>query len=343
MAISSPLTGTVVVEHHCTSTGSAWRGVARLLILAAVIVAAMFVLHYAATEGLRRITTSSFGVFNRIVDGEINAEIVISGSSRALNHFDPRVIEAQTGASAYNIGVNGSQTDMQVAVFKTYLAHNRPPSLLVASLDSFTFVTSRAGVFLPSQYVPYLNEPDIYQALRRVDPDIWKAKYIPLYGYVAEDMNFTWLAGLARLLGRNPPENRFLGFEPRFAQWSEDFDRFKGTKASGVEFKIEPEGLEQFEDLVRLCKDRGIKVLLVYSPVYFEMQALETNRDTVFTQFKDIATRYDAPLWDYSDSPITRLTSYFVNSEHLNANGASRFSTEFGQALARSRLLRATQ
>ena len=70
--------------------------------------------------GLRRIDTAAFGVFNRIVNGEINAEILVTGSSRALTHFDPRVISGSTGLSAFNIGINGSQTDMQVAVFKTY-------------------------------------------------------------------------------------------------------------------------------------------------------------------------------------------------------------------------------
>jgi hypothetical protein len=44
-------------------------------------------------------------VWNRIVDGTINAEIVISGLSRALTHYDPRTIEERTRLTAFNIGL----------------------------------------------------------------------------------------------------------------------------------------------------------------------------------------------------------------------------------------------
>ena len=65
--------------------------------------------------GLRRIKTSEFGIWNSIVGGTINAEILITGSSRALTHYDARILQERLGRSAYNIGLNGSQTDMQVA------------------------------------------------------------------------------------------------------------------------------------------------------------------------------------------------------------------------------------
>jgi hypothetical protein len=320
---------------------SEWGGAVRILVFSVLCLFAIAGTDYLVNTGLRRITTSAFGVFNRIVKGQINAEIVISGSSRALNHFDPRVIHDETGLSTFNIGINGSQTDMQVAVLKTYLKHNARPSLVVHSLDSFTFVTSRDGVWFPGQYLPYLKEDAIYQALSVVDADTWKARYLPMYGYAVEDMNFTWLTGVAGLMGRNPKEDRYLGFQPRQAQWTGDFARFKDGKQAGVEFKIEPQGVRDFEELMGLCKELDIPVLLVYSPVYYEMQDLEINRDQIFGRFKDVAQRYGAQLWDYRRSPISFRKDYFVNSEHLNADGAAVFSAEFGAALAGSGLMKA--
>jgi len=320
---------------------SPWTGLSRIAAFLLLIVAAMAATDYLIDSGLRRIKTSSFGVFNRIVNGDINAAILVSGSSRALNHFDPRVIQERTGKVTYNIGINGSQTDMQVAVFKTYLKHNVKPALLVQSLDSFTFVTSRDGIWFPAQYLPYLKEDAIYQALGTVDSHAWKAKHLPLYGYAVNDMNFTWVTGLAGRLGWNPREDRYLGFEPRKAQWSDDFARFKEGSHGTVRFKIEPEGVREFEELMALCKQMNIPVLLVYSPVYYEMQKIEVNRDEIFDRFKEIARRYDATLWDYSGSPLSLRRDYFVNSQHLNADGAAAFSADFGTALARSGLLEA--
>src|SRR4051812_1813819 len=69
-------------------------GVYRLLAFFAFLAILAFGLHIAINHGLRKITTSKFGALNRIVDGRVNAEIVISGSSRALSHYDPRIIES---------------------------------------------------------------------------------------------------------------------------------------------------------------------------------------------------------------------------------------------------------
>jgi hypothetical protein len=304
-----------------------------------VLVAVLFGTDALVNAGLRRIDTSAFGVFNRITRGGIDADIVISGSSRALNHFDPRIIERRTGRTAMNIGMNGSQTDMQVAVFRTYLAHNRRPSLLVQNLDSFTFVTSHKGLYFPAQYMPYLHEPALYDTLVSIEPDMWKVRRLPLYGYAVHDMSFTWWLGLRGLAGWNPPEDRYLGFQPRYAGWSGEFADFKGHQQRGVAFDIEPQGVKDFEALLDLCRAQGIPVLLAYSPVYIEMQALETNRDAIFERFRTIAARYDVPLWDYSSSPLSQSHDNFVNSQHLNASGAARFSQTFAEDLAASTIL----
>ena len=327
----------------CEKALSVRSGVARILLFLCVSLVTLGVTDYLIDRGLRRIKTSSFGVYNRIVNGEINADIIIGGSSRALNNVDSRVIQDATGLSTFNIGINGSQTDMQVAVFKTYLRHNAKPSLLIHSLDSFTFVTSRDGVWLPSQYQPYLNEDAIYQALSAIDPNTWKARYLPLYGYAAADMNFTWVTGARGLFGWSPREDRYFGFQPRHAHWTGELARLRDNRPDGIGFKIEAEGVRGFEELMGLCRDLGIRVLLVYSPVYYEMQALENNRAEIFGRFKEIAQRYDATLWDYSGSPVCFRKDYFVNSQHLNAEGAAAFSADLAAALAVSGLVAAQQ
>jgi hypothetical protein len=271
---------------------------------------------YAVASGLRRIGTSTFGVFNLIVDGRINSAIVISGSSRALNNFDPRIIQDKTGLSAYNIGINGSQTDMQVAVLRTYLLHNSKPLLLIHSLDSFAFVTSRSGVYFPGQYLPYLGERPIYEALQKLEPTTWKAKYLPLYGYAVTDMNFTWFVGLRGRIGWGPHEDRYSGFQPRYQTWNGEFGELRTSHPRGVKFEIEPEGVRDVENLLALCQRLGIRVLLVYSPVYYEMQELETNRREIFARFRALSDRYGATFWDFSDSRVSSTRDYFVNSEH---------------------------
>jgi hypothetical protein len=289
-------------------------------------------LNILITSGLRRITTSTYGTWNQVMQGEVNADVIISGSSRAANHYDPRAIEAATGYTAFNLGQNGSQTDVQLAVLKTYLEHNRKPRLVIHNLDAFSFVTTRE-VFDPGQYIPYLQDPEIYHALKQIDPEFIKGRYVPLYGYVVQDMNFAWVLGLKRLLGWSPSEDHIDGFTPRARQWTNDFQKFKINNPNGMNFSIEPKGVRAVEQLIRLCQDSGIELILVYSPEYAEMQSMETNRSEIFAEFHVLSSQYHLPFWNYSSWKYSGDRDYFYNSQHLNANGAEVFSADVANRL----------
>ena len=305
----------------------------RMAAFFAFIVALAFALDAFIGFGLRRASTGDFGEWNRIVGGRINADIIVSGSSRALTHYDPRLLTSATGLSAYNIGLNGSQTDMQLARLKTYLRHNRKPLLLIHNLDAFSFQVSHGGVFDPVQYVPYLGEPDLYEALERIDADTWKARHLPLYGYAAQDTRFGWLVGLGRWLRPSAEPTHFEGYKPRDTAWTGEFDRFRADHPAGVSIDVEPAGVAQMEELLRLCAAHGIRVVLAYSPEYREMQALTTNRAEIFARFAALSRQYHATLLDFSDSPISSRPTFFYNSQHLNAAGAEIFTRELAARL----------
>lgn len=308
-------------------TGNGLVRASAFLILLAVII---WTLDAMIDSGLRRMTTSGFGVTNRIVNGRIAAEILISGSSRALVHYNPRIIAHATGLTTFNIGRNGSQTDLQVAVLKTYLRHNPPPRLLIHNLDLYAFVTSHE-IYDPAQYLPYLDEEPLYSAVRRVYPDAWKWKYLPLHGYLVADARFTWMLGLRSFAGWRPAEDHIDGFVPRPWKWTGDFEQFRRDHPNGIHTPIEPQGLRDLQELLSVARSHHIPVLLVYSPEYFEVQALQRNRARIFALFHDLGRRFEAPLWDFGESAISRQQDYFYNSQHLNAGGAAAFS----QTLAR--------
>lgn len=286
-----------------------------------------FSMNALVSSGLRGITTSSYGAWNQVMQGKVNAEVIISGSSRATYHYDPRTIEAASGKSAFNIGRVGTQTDIEVAVLKAYLEHNRKPELILHNLDAFSFVPTRE-IYDPALYVPYLGDKEIFQPLLRIDRSFVKSRYIPLYGYVVEDMNFTWLLGLKSFFGIQPKQDFFLGFCPRDKTWTDDFDNFRAGNPNGVSFAVNPAGVQALEELIEVCKRNGIQLVFVYSPEYTGMQAMTNNRAEIFARFRDLASHNHIPLWDYSDSTYSGDRDLFYNSQHLNAKGALLFSND---------------
>ena len=309
-----------------------WFVFRHLVCFFGILAALAFGLDALITVGLRHVKTGQYGVSNRIARGEINAQIVVNGSSRALSNFDPRIIQATTGLSAYNIGRNGSQTDMQLAVLKTYLEHNSKPAIVIQSLDSFSFEATRE-VYNPVQYVPYLYDDTLWKPLQKINPSIWKSRYVPLYGYVVDDMTMSWVIGLGALFGWSPHEDYFLGFNPRSMKWNDDFRSFQAANPDGVRWPIDQEGRESLEELVRLCQVQGIQLILVYPPEYSEMQGLTKNRREVFDDFRELAAKYNVPFWDYSTWQYAGNTEYFQNSQHLNEDGAEVFSADVANQL----------
>ena len=307
--------------------------VLRILSFFLVLALAAVGLNQAITLGLKRIKTSEFGASNAILSGKVNAQIVISGSSRALVHYDPQIIEQVTGKTAYNLGRNAAQTDMQWAFLKAYLKHNARPAVVIHNLDPYSFVLTKE-VFDPGQYLPYLSEPEIYDPLKRIDPSVWKWRYVPLYGYAVEDMRFTWLMGLKGLAGINPPNDYFRGFNPRDLHWTGDFEKYKASIGKGVDIEIQPEGVRLLEDMVNTCRSHGIQVVLVFAPEYSEMQSLTLNREEIFAKFREIAAHFQVPFWDYSNSALCRNRSLFYNSQHMNREGATLFSADIAKRLA---------
>lgn len=311
-------------------------GLGRILAFFAFLAALAFVVDALIGSGLRRIRTSKFGSLNRVMAGEVNADIIINGSSRALVHYDPRIIAAATGRSAYNLGMNGVQIDVQLAVLKAYLSMNRKPRVVIQNLESFTFKTTKRGeLYDPGAYLPYLSNRALYEGLRQIDPAVWKWKYFPLYGYVVEDLNFTWVKGLLAFAGRQESENYFQGFNPRHLQWTGDFEQFRRSVGpAGVVNEIELAGIACLEEMIALCAQADITLILAYSPVYAEMQALERNRAEVFATFERLARQHSIPFWDFSGHPVAHIRDYFYNSQHLNAEGARIFSSTVADRLA---------
>lgn len=311
-------------------------GLCRIAGFFAVIIALAYAADVVIDRGLKRVKTSKFGSLNRVMSGQVNADIVINGSSRALFHYDPRVITGMTGRSAYNIGMVAAQSDVQLAVLKSYLRTNAKPKLVLQNLESFSLATTKRGeIYDPTAFQPYLgDDEELYRALRRIEPAAWKWRHIPLYGYVVEDLKFTWIWGLLAWVGHQGPEIYHQGFYPRFDAWTDDFERFKAQAGSGVVYKIEPSGIAALTEIIRTCQDRGIEIILVFSPEYHEAQALLKNRGEIFAVFAQLSEQFKVPLWDYSDSPLSRRTELFYSSQHLNAQGADAFSEDLGRRLA---------
>lgn len=304
----------------------------------AVFTLLAFILNGLLVFGLRHYRAGAgFDVLNQIMEGKAGADILISGSSRALIDFDCQSISKVTGRTCFNIGIDGGHVNLELPLLKTYFKHNTSPKILVEVVGLTDLEIG--AIFRGHQYVPYLNEDEIYKSLVSLDPEFRYYKYVPMYAFTVFNQNL-FNRALKGLLDRQAPETdwglrpRINGFLPVERSWSGDFERFKAQFPQGKEYQIAQKSIDEMEDLIRICQQKNIKVLLVFAPSYYaSVYGYAKNVQEIFSVYRSMAGRNHVPFLDYSTLPMTKDTNYFYNSQHLNSKGAAYFSGLFAKNL----------
>ena len=60
--------------------------------------------------------------------------------------------------------------------------------------------------------------------------------------------------------------------------------------------------------------------------MYYELQQLIPEKDSVDTILKNLAVQNNVQFWNYSNDTLSYDKKYFYNSMHLNTKGAEIFS-----------------
>jgi len=302
--------------------------VAFLLPLYAVLV----VLDNNLTNALVNSNHEDISFLQRAYSGEIDTEILVVGSSRALVHFDCETIEEQTKKTCFNLGMNGTNLRMQIPTLKQYLASNELPEVVVQEVGVTSLSTPPEAkiVYNQEQYAPFLDYGIIYEEIKELLPDAVLYKYFPFYEYIKhEDLLDDGLKARSGevLKSRRQPN----GFRPTTRKWDGKFEDLKEQYPNGRNLEIEKDSIEYLREIIDVVTDYGVEIVLVYTPEYYENQTLTTNRRQITDVYLSVAKNKGISYLDYSNDNITQDRDNFYNSQHLNAFAASDFSKIFSQ------------
>ncbi len=283
-------------------------------------------------EGFYARRSGDFGEWNRIVRGEINADILITGASRAQAGMDVSLLEEDLNKDVYNIALLGNSLALQVARLKVYLKYNRPPEAIVQVVGRNTLRKPRA--YNPGQFIPYLNEKEIYQTLSGISKHFILARYFPLYSFALLSHDFT-VDAVQGLTGREDTVDCYKGYCPVNIDWNkeEDVKTVKRLYPQGLKGQMTEEGKAALNELVQLCRQKRIRLFFVYAPVYYQFNEFVVNLDEVRAIYRKLSDGRDIVFMDYSSAEMARQEKYFYNSQHLNQLGSIEFSKIFGPEL----------
>lgn len=277
-------------------------------------------------------TEGEYSTWNDIYDGKVNADIVIYGSSRAWEHFDPSIIEDSLHTSVYNLGIDGHTFWLQNLRHELLLKYNRKPKLIVHSLDIFTLNKGK-DLFNPDQFLPYMlfnnemrNGIESYNGYKYPDFEI------PLVRYYGKKDALKYALKFLLNKGGDDPVLRVKGYQGQDKTWNTDFDKVR-EKMDYFTAKYDTASIMLFDRYLQDCKSKNIKVVFVYSPEYIEGQKFIRNKEALMDIYKKFSIKYDIPFYDYSNDTICYQKQYFYNVLHLNKAGAELFTSKFAQEL----------
>ncbi|GAA4462586.1 hypothetical protein GCM10023093_09470 [Nemorincola caseinilytica] len=309
------------------------RFVYRLVLFCVLPMVALIPLAYMVDAGLQRSRSFLYAEWNDLFAGRIQADMLFMGSSRSWVHFSPQIMDSALGVNTYNLGLDGTPLDLQFERLKIYLRYNKMPKYIVQEVGLNTAMSRSKELPHYEQFLPYLADTAMWRIYSSMYPGVSVAdRFFPLYKY--NNQLPLIKEGIMSYLGRGVKAVKYKGYEGRLLTWDNAFDEMVRQNPNGMSLAIEPEAIALLNEYVQFCKDNGVRLILVYSPCYYEATAFIKNMDQVMGVLRDMSVKYEVPLLDHTHTYIDSNKAYFYNSQHLNKQGSELFSRMLAQQIA---------
>ena len=263
-----------------------------------------------------------------LYNSRINADMLVQGSSRALRHISPKIIEEYFNIDCYNLAMNGCHFSMQYLRFREYLKYNRKPKYIIQCLDIFSLVGGAEQVSDVQQFLPYIDKFLIKESLLNIKVIEPLDCIIPLLKYRLYRNGV-----LLSLKGYTERRDKYKGFKASDAKWNSS-ENFNSDKK--VTIVIDIDIFNMFDDFLKYCRNNNIMVILVYPPEYYEYQKSIKNRTHIIDIYRQFSNKYGLVFLDYSNSEFSYSKYNFYNSTHMNSVGVNPFNNILVRDMARA-------
>lgn len=266
----------------------------------------------------------NYQVDNRIellLQGRINKDVIVLGSSRGAMNIIASQIEQETGQSVYNISFPGSDVTFHEFILKTLLKYNKKPKIIIFAVDEpAELLVSPSIIFRKDKLYPlvkynYINEELINRG----------------------DRNFTsWFMCLSRLNKTNLTlEQKPTKFDSILPCGSmpvnfEDPKFSKSYKHKILPYSIAKESIVKkvaYQSILKQCEANNIQVVFAFSPNFAAHSKAFENRIRNLALPNSKFFIYDTTNLGYQNK------SYFYDESHLNKRGATIFTSELSSFL----------
>lgn len=255
------------------------------------------------------------GKTNYIVNWS-NEDILIFGSSRAYEHYNPQIIHDSLDMTCYNCGMLGSGIIENYGFYQSVCSRYSPKLVIYDVYPRFDILKGEDNHKYLGDLRPYYEKDRVKEIFESVDPNEKYKMLSQMYRYNTDFMEMVVNA-----------VRPIHGDKNGFAPIDEEMDMMKIHKSWGNEpmvvDSLKIHYLHKFLD-----NTNATQLVVVVSPTWYGL-------DTLMLQpIKDICKNNGILYWDYSNDPkYLHKNQYFADGSHLNLRGANSFTSELSKRL----------
>lgn len=249
---------------------------------------------------------------NNFICNEVNSDILIFGSSRAMHHYNPTIISDSLGMSCYNCGQDGNGIILNYGRLLMIKKRYNPKLIIYDVTSNFDLLTGDDNHKYLGWLRAYYDREGIDGLFEMIDPTEKYKMQSQMYRY-----NTKFLQIVSDFV--HPIQKKGLfGFRPV----KEQFNPMKISYSSkSLKCSYDSIKLNCFNKFVELSKDS--RIVFVVSPYW-------DGRDSIIMKpIKDMCIANNFGYIDYSNNPKYHHNDlFFYDGFHLNSKGADEFSRD---------------
>ena len=252
-----------------------------------------------------------------LVNYDMNAatpDVAIIGSSTAICHYVPDIIQDSlfkaTGNKyeVFNMGMSRQKMAYNYYALKS-LMKRKTPVIVIEDVWASNLSTD--------DYPSYFEDMRPYVKTNHEVKELFVEH--DYYNFMMNSNMYCYNTELVKLLMAVTKSKKTNGYRPSLVE----MNRIEKIKNSDT-CSLHPVSVKEFDGMIELCKNDGIKLFVVLSPAI-------RSSDTTSLSYRYMKQRCqdnDIPFLDYSNDDRYYDTHYFSDPLHMNSFGAAFFTSE---------------
>lgn len=257
-------------------------------------------------------TKHTYDVFNNVT-----ADIIILGSSRALHHYVPSIIEDSTGLSCYNCACDNQGIINMYGRYKMIAKRKKPKYVICEILPSLDIYKDVDNIKYLNSFKPFRNNPELAEIIK----DYSLLEYLKTNSFIYRYN--TYIFQLLKDYTKSARLYADKGFSPSKGRMNYNPEPYKEVIGEVDTFKV-----RHIHKLIETTQKDNVDLIFAVSPRY------NADNDSSFKLLKEICKQNNISFISfYNKTSLNTRKELFKDRSHLNETGAYEYTKAFVKAI----------